>query len=114
MTGNLRYVFGEGNAIVDRSNSQRRWSAGEFLTDDYAIVTRIVNSRSGTTILAVAGIGYAGTQAAADFVTNPRSILALTRSLPKGWERKNIQVVLHTSITNRLPDTPDVVATYCW
>lgn len=114
MTGNLRYVFGEGNAIVDRSNSQRRWSAGDFLTDDYAIVSRIVNSRSGTTILAVAGIGYAGTQAAADFVTNPRSILALTRSLPKGWERKNIQVVLHTSITNRLPDTPDVVATYCW
>lgn len=114
MTGNLRYVFAGGDAIVDRSNSQRRWSANDFLTDDYAIVSRIVNSRSGTTVLAVAGIGYAGTQAAAEFLTNARSILTLTKSLPKGWEGKNIQIVLHTSVTNRLPGTPDVVATYCW
>ena len=64
--------------------------------------------------LAAAGVGYAGTQAAAEFITNPLSISTLVKSLPKGWEKKNIQVVLHTSVTNQLPSAPDVVATYCW
>ena len=65
-------------------------------------------------MIAVAGIGYAGTQAAADFLSNPQSISALAKSLPKGWEKKNIQIVLHTTVTNKLPGAPDVVATYCW
>jgi hypothetical protein len=36
------------------------------------------------------------------------------KSLPNGWERKNLQIVLHTIVTNQLPGTPEVVATYCW
>jgi len=63
---------------------------------------------------AVAGIGYAGTQAAAEFLTKPQSSAALARTLPAGWEKKNLQVVLHTTVTNQLPGTPDVLATYSW
>jgi len=115
MTENLRYVFEGPNAIVDRSVSQKRWStAAHELTDDYAIVSRVLNSRTGTTVLTAAGVGHAGTRAAAEFLTNPQSISALAKSLPKGWERKNIQIVLHTSVINQLPSAPDVVATYCW
>jgi hypothetical protein len=38
----------------------------------------------------------------------------VVNSLPKGWEMKNLQIVLHTTVTNQLPSAPDVVATYCW
>ena len=114
MTGNMRYVFSGRNAIVDRSDPQKRWSAPASFTEDYAIVSRVVNSKTGTTVITVAGVGYAGTQAAAEFLTNPQSISALVKSLPKGWEKKNIQIVLHTTVINQLPGAPDVVATYCW
>jgi hypothetical protein len=115
MTQNLRYVFDGHDAIVDRSDSRKHWStnAHEF-ADDYAIVSRVLNSKTGTTVITAAGIGHAGTRAAAEFLTNPQSISTLVRSLPKGWERKNIQIVLHTSVINQLPSAPDVLATYCW
>jgi hypothetical protein len=77
-------------------------------------VSRIVNSKTDTTVIAVAGVGYAGTQAAAEFLTTPQSVFRLVKSLPNGWERKNLQIVLHTIVTNQLPGTPEVVATYCW
>jgi hypothetical protein len=114
VTENLRYVFDGPNSIVDRSDPRRRWSANPGFTEDYAIVSRVLNSKTGKTVIASAGVGYAGTQAAAEFLTNPQSISALAKSLPKGWQKKNIQIVLHTSVTNQLPGAPDVVATYCW
>jgi len=108
MTENLRYVFDRQNAIVDRSDSQKHWSTTSHqLAEDYAIVSRVLNSKTGTTVITAAGIGHAGTRAAADFLTNPQSISALVKSLPKGWERKNIQIVLHTSVINQLPSAPE-------
>jgi hypothetical protein len=114
MTENLRFVFDGPRAIVDRSDSQKHWSVSDNFADDYAIVSRVLNSRTGTTVFTAAGVGHAGTRAAAEFLTNPQSISALAKSLPKGWEKKNVQIVLHTSVINQLPSAPDVVATYCW
>jgi hypothetical protein len=115
MTENLRYVFNGHEAIVDRSDPHKHWSTNvhEF-TDDYAVVSRVLNSKTGTTVFTAAGIGHAGTRAAAEFLTNPQSISALVKSLPKDWEKKNLQIVLHTAVTNQLPGAPDVLATYCW
>ena len=114
MTRTLRYVFDGRMAIVDRSDPRKRWSSNAAFTEDYAIVSRVLNSKTGTTMITLAGVGFAGTQAAAEFVTNPQSISALVKSFPKGWEKKNIQIVLHTSVTNQVPGAPDVVATYYW
>jgi hypothetical protein len=114
MTENLRYVFDGRSAIVDRSDPRKRWSSNAGFTEDYAIVSRILNSKAGTTVIVAAGVGYPGTQAAAEFVTNPQSVSTLVKSLPKGWEKKNIQIVLHTTATNQRAGAPDVVAVYCW
>jgi hypothetical protein len=114
VTDNLHYVFDGPSSIVDRTDPRKRWAANAGFSEDYAIVSRVLNSKTGTAVIAAAGVGYAGTQAAAEFLTNPQSISALVKSLPKGWERKNIQIVLHTSVINQLSGAPDVVATYCW
>jgi hypothetical protein len=114
MTENLRYVFDGRNGIVDRTGAQKRWSTNNDFTDDYAIVSRVLNSKTGTSVITAAGIGHAGTRAAAEFLTNPQSVAALVKSLPKGWERRNVQIVLHTTVINQLPSAPDIVATYCW
>jgi NAD dependent epimerase/dehydratase family enzyme len=77
-------------------------------------MSRIVNSKTGTVVITAAGIGYAGTQAAAEFLTNSQSISNLVKSLPKDWEKRNVQIVLHTSVINQIPSAPEVVASYCW
>jgi len=114
MTENLRYVFSGHNAIVDRSDPGKRWSSSASFSEDYAIMSRIVNSKTGTVVITAAGIGYAGTQAAAEFLTNSQSISNLVKSLPKDWEKRNVQIVLHTSVINQIPSAPEVVASYCW
>ena len=48
MTENLRYVFSGRNAIVDRSDPRKRWSTTDSFPEDYAIVSRVVNSKTGT------------------------------------------------------------------
>ncbi len=114
MTLNLRYVFNGRDSILDRSDPRRHWSANTSFTDDYAIISRVLNSKTGTPVFMAAGIGHAGTRAAAEFLTNSHSIAALVKSLPGDWARKNIQIVLHTSVINQIPSAPDVIATYCW
>ena len=114
MTASLRYVFAVHNAIQDRKDPAKRWVAKDDFAEDYAVVSRILDSKTGTTVITAAGVGFAGTRAAAEFLTNPQSISELVKSLPKGWEKKNIQIVLHTTVVNQLPGAPDVVATYCW
>jgi len=113
-TKNLRIGFDGLSAIVDRSDPQKRWVANADRTDDYALVSRVMNGWNGKVVVVVAGVGQGGTRAAAEFVTNPQSISKLVKSLPKGWENKNIQVVLHTTVKNQIPSAPEVVATCCW
>ena len=52
--------------------------------------------------------------AAGDFITNPQSIAKMAKSLPKGWETKNIEIVLRTAVKNQVPSPPEIVAAYCW
>ena len=62
----------------------------------------------------VAGMGKDGTSAAGEFVTDPRYLQMLADRAPKGWERKNLQVVLNTEVINGNVGPPRIVATYFW
>jgi hypothetical protein len=114
MTDNLRFVFDSQQSIQDRVDPNRHWSATGGFTEDYAIVSRILNSKTGSTVVTAAGVGQAGTRAAAEFITNPHSVAMMVKSLPKDWEKKNMQIVLHTTVINQIPSNPDIVATHCW
>lgn len=117
MTDNLRFVFKYGYQIQDRFSPSRNWKAepGEQnSTQDYALVSRILSSKTGEMLIAAAGIGQAGTRAAGEFLTNPQAIDAVLKNAPSGWERKNVQIVLHTAVINGSPNPPDVIATYYW
>jgi len=113
-TKNLRIGFDGFNTILDRSDPSKKWVANTDRTEDYALVSRVMNSWNGKVVVVVAGVGQGGTRAAAEFVTNPQSMSKFAKSLPRGWENKNIQLVLHTTVRNQIPGAPEVVATYCW
>ena len=114
MTNNLRFVFAYDHKIEDRFDKRRSWTATDDSLEDYAIVSRILNSKTGQVLVTVAGIGQAGTRAAGSFLTNPHAVSALIKTAPKGWDKKNLQVVLHTSLVNGVPAAPDVVASSYW
>lgn len=121
MTDSLRFVFDQGDSaqmhVQDRFDTSHAWwpklSDGKFV-EDYAIVSRILESKTGRVLVTIAGLDHSGTRAAGDFVTNPQLIADLIKQAPKDWSRKNFQVVLHTNIVNNVPGPPVVVAAYYW
>jgi len=121
MTDNLKFVFAAADTpdvrVQDRTDSSRSWhpklSQGKVV-EDYAIVSRVVDSRTGSVFVTLAGLFHQGTQAAGDFATNPRLIAGFAKQAPKDWNKKNLQVVLHTNIVNGVPESATVVAAHYW
>lgn len=121
----LRYTFerNPGNKegfIRDRQNPTKAvWHHNPYqpytqIFEDWAIVSRFVDSRTEQMVVVVAGMGKDGTSAAGEFVTDPRYLQMLADRAPKGWERKNLQVVLNTEVINGNVGPPRIVATYFW
>jgi hypothetical protein len=121
ITWSLRYQFLEQNGqflIQDRTNSGQVWGEhygknGEVI-DDAAIVARLLDSGTGQFIIIVAGIGERGTQAAGEFVSNPELLEQGLKNLPAGWQNKNLEIVLQTTVTDLVPGPAHVVAAYSW
>ncbi len=121
MTDNLRFVFESGDSpqmhIQDRVDRSRSWwpkgSRGN-IAGDYAIVSRILESKTGGTLVIIAGLNHEGTRAAGEFATNPQLIEDFVKNSPKDWNKKNLQVVLHTDVVNGIPSLPEVVAVHFW
>ncbi len=121
MTSNLHFAFadeGDRSIIQESGPSGRKWHSTDDSNGkaavDYAIVTRLLNSTTGQFVVIVAGIRSYGTQAAGEFVSRPESLQAALGTASPGWEGKNVQILLQTSVTDGLPAPPQVVATYIW
>jgi hypothetical protein len=121
MTANLHFAFVEEGAqsvIREEGPSGRRWSSGTEVNgkaiEDYAVVTRLLNSKTGQFVLFVAGIRSYGTQAAGEFVSTPEYLQKALQAAPADWEGKNVQIVLHTTVIDGLSGPPQVIATYVW
>ena len=80
---------------------------------DYAIVASYFDPTIGQHVIVVAGIGKAGTQAAAEFLTSDQDLKSwLTeKKVPPG---KNVELVLSTEILDGQPGPPHVVASSIW
>lgn len=121
MTDNLRFVFDAGDSaemhVQDRFDPSRSWwpkVSGRKFSEDYAIVSRILDSQTGRVLVTLAGLDHTGTRAAGEFATNPQLIAEFAKQAPKDWNRKNLQIVLHTTVVNDLPGPPAIVAAHYW
>jgi hypothetical protein len=121
LTENLHFAFVEksgGDEIQEQISGGRIWrvpvGAVEAETTDYAIVARLMDSKTGQFTVAVAGIMSAGTQAAAEFVSNPKNLEEGLRGAPADWRTKNLEIVLQTAVTDSVAGPPHVVAAYYW
>ena len=118
----LRYNFFAStqleSEIRDSKDSSHVWKFDNMQpvsgdSHDYAIVASYFDPTIGQHVLVVAGIGKAGTQAAAEFLTSDQDLKSwLAQEMPS--RGKNVELVLSTEILDGQPGPPHVIATSVW
>jgi hypothetical protein len=83
-------------------------------TEDYAIVSRLFHPDTHAMLVEIAGITQYGTDAAGDLVTNADLMAEALHDAPPGWQKKNLQLVLHVKVISGAPTSPKVLKSYSW
>jgi hypothetical protein len=121
MTSNLHFAFVEEDGQVmirEQGPAGRAWRPrygphGEVI-EDFGVVTRLLNSKTGQFVVSTAGILADGTQAAAELVSSSQYLEEALRTAGTGWAKKNLQFVVQTTVTDSVPGPPQAVAIYTW
>ena len=109
-------INGNYGVVIDGKNpAANEWRVDIFaplssIDRDYSLVTRMNDPLTGEPVVILGGLGPYGTAAASDFVSNPEYFSQFSQNAPKGWESRNIQIVLETSVVNGRVSVPRVVA----
>jgi hypothetical protein len=121
LVSNLHFAFLRDNGqymIREEVPHGRTWVTRPGATgdtvEDFAIVARLIDSKTGQFTVTVAGIGPRGTQAAGEFVNSTRYLEEGLADAPADWQKRNLEVLLQTTVTDGIAGPPHVVATYAW
>jgi len=82
--------------------------------DDYAMVARFRDSTIDGWVFVLAGIGRNGTEAAAQFATNPHDLEQLRTALGGSLSDKNLQVLLKINVIDGKTGAPSIIAVHTW
>jgi hypothetical protein len=113
----LPFFVDRGLRIHERDGQGRVWTtplwSDHTIAEDYAIVARLLDSKTGAPVVILAGITMCGNRAAGEFLTDPVQLkkLGIRRD---AFAHKNIEIVLHTTLSNCTPTSMDVVAQRYW
>jgi len=103
--------------IEDRTKPDQAWRAstdGRRGSKDFALVARVLNSKTGQFLVIISGVGMVGTKAAGGFITHEEDLANALRAAPASWEKRNLEVVLETDIVDGSPSPPRAVALRVW
>jgi len=123
--GELRFTFVKDSAhetdmVRDRMHPERTdWKLTKAwpywdIPNDYAIVSRLVDANTDRPVVIAAGITHFGTMAAGELLSNPAYFSEVVQQLPRGWQKKNLQIVLRVPVVQGASGHPRVLATYVW
>jgi hypothetical protein len=123
----MRYTFqrtGYVHWVADRDHpSFQDWKVdlgqtdaeGNFdIKEDYAIISRVANPRTGSITITVAGLWGYGTLAAGRFLTDPKYLQDASKQAPPGWSKRDMEIVIGTEVIQGNPGPPKVLATAFW
>lgn len=104
--------------IVDRLNPKIGWERDESVpyssADDYAVVARFRDPNIDGWVVALAGLGRNGTEAAAQFASSPHYLELLEQQLGSKFGNRNIEVVLKVGVINAKTGAPSIIAVHTW
>lgn len=105
--------------VITDNGAPTRWSLPNLppdrrTTEDYALLTRVFHPDTHAMLVEISGITQYGTDAAGELVTNPDLLREALHGAPPGWQKKNMQLVLHVKVISGVPASPTVVASHFW
>ncbi len=106
------------NVIQDSEHPDRTWTldvtqSALSNTRDYGLVSCFFDAETGQYMMMAGGVGKSGTEAAADFLTDEKSMASLPVKLG-ARSGENIQVVLATDVIEGKAGSAHVVDVYRW
>ncbi|HZL57644.1 MAG TPA: hypothetical protein VFC21_11205 [Bryobacteraceae bacterium] len=115
----FRWTSDRHPVFVDtQARPAREWSIPSedngSTPDDYSLICRLRNSPTGGLLIVSAGIKQFGTEAAGRLLADPAELDPILNKLPKGWEDKNLQIILHMKVLGNTPAQPELVAWHVW
>lgn len=117
----LRFHFAPpelGQKIVDDAHPGTIWERDASLpyssADDYALIARYREPTTDSWIVALAGIGRNGTEAAAQFATSPRYMAMLKDALGADFSNRNIEAIVKVHVIDGKTGAPAIVAVHLW
>jgi hypothetical protein len=113
--------FPDGTERIEDSQNPGKldWQFNRFtpfssVTADYAIVARFRNATTEGPVMVIAGLGAYGTEAAGEFVQSPDYLAQLSKAMPRGWENKNVELVLRTDVIGYHAGPPVLLSAFTW
>lgn len=125
LTGQLRFGFARNlethvSWIEDRENPKAmKWfhvmtAPYTSVQEDYAIISRVMDPTTGRMVVTASGLAKFGTEAAGEFLTNPIYMEQIPKQGPKDWDRRNIQLVIRSTVIGRSSGPPQIIAAHFW
>ncbi|HTW81720.1 MAG TPA: hypothetical protein VME23_19385 [Terracidiphilus sp.] len=122
ITSGLHFAFAEDNGVFriqEHGGEGRAWydeldPRTSLPAEDYGLVTRLVNSGTGQFVITVAGITAPGSEAAAEVASSQDELEKALRNAPRDWKRRNVQIVVKTTVTEGVAGPAQIVAVYVW
>jgi hypothetical protein len=122
---NLRFFFdsAEGDHgpiwfIRDRQHPEKRWITEKTTARrndrSYALITRIIDPDRKRVQMAIGGVNEFGTQAASEFLTDGAALSEFAHNAPRGWQGRNLQILLEMDISGTVVVSPKVIASQVW
>jgi hypothetical protein len=84
------------------------------ISNDYAIVSRVLDVQTNHRMMIAAGITEYGTAGAGEFLADPKYFAEVVPKLPLDWPTRNLQIVLRVPVVEGAAGPPQVVATHVW
>jgi len=117
----LRYLIDTSRRppMITDNGQPTQWALNNLKPDrstdeDYAIVSRLLHPDTSELLVVIAGITQYGSEAASELVTERDHLEAALRGLAEGWEKKNLELVLHVRVISGAPGSATVVARHVW
>jgi hypothetical protein len=105
-------------SIVDETKPGMHWERDRSVpyssADDYAVVARFRNTTIDSWVVALAGVGRNGTEAAAQFVTSPHYMQMLRDQVGSDFSNRNVEVVLKVNVIDGKTGAPSILAVHVW
>ena len=116
----LRFHFGPASdeAIVDRMHPQAEWKRDQSLpyssADDFALIARFRDPTIDGWVVALAGIGRNGSEAAAQFATSPHYMQLLRDRIGQNFASRNVETVVKVNVIDGKTGAPSIQAVHVW